>query len=84
MFHLLTLLYAMFSLPASTSGPGEINWLDVLKVLRMAGVAAVGVFCAEVAANMSSVDFGAFRPLVDIGAMLLTELVRRYFTPHQA
>lgn len=72
-------IYKFFfaALPASYSGFGKINWLDVNKSLRLAATAAIGYFIGEAVTSLMSVDFGSLKPIVDIVLMGLAELGRR-------
>lgn len=82
LFYPLTLLYTMFdflfkALPASDSPSGTVNKTDLMKVLRLAVVASVGYLCSHLAADLAGLDFGAYKPIIDIVCVALTELGRR-------
>lgn len=80
----------MFALPASTSGFLRLDGIDVLKILRLAGVVFIGAFCASISSqpDLLSLDTTALlqvlKDAASAGGMALSaaavEAVRRLFT----
>ena len=68
------------SLPAADSPFGTVNWKDLLKVLRVAAVAAVAFFLSQLAKDLSGLDFGSLDKAIDLLAVGITELSRRFLS----
>jgi hypothetical protein len=70
----------MLELPKSTSAFMELDTTDIRKVIRLALVASIGLFLSELATKIPGLNFGVYQPAANLLGVVLTEVVRRYFT----